>query len=312
MGKAGPNLSVVILSYNTKGTTDRCIAKATIASNFYAKKTGQKVAILVVDNNSSDGTQEMIKQKYPQVILLAQKTNTGVGYGYNIGMKAARTPYILIMNSDLLLKKNTLCEAYKYLAGDESCDVLVCNLLDDKGRLEQQGGHFPTPLRTVRWLLGIESVPFIKERILRIYQYNDEFYGAENDIEWAPTCFFFLKRKVYDVTQGNDKNLFLYMEDVEWSKRIREKGFNIRFTPKFSATHIGGVSSSRKLPPQYILKRQVEGIKYYQKKHHPKTYPLVVPVLFAGFGARSLFYLLKGDLGKSGAYLQSVFTRPAN
>lgn len=299
-------ITLVILSYNVKSITDECLTKAEKAAEHLKRATNLKANIILVDNASSDGTAEMVKSKHKKIKLFALKENLGVSKGYNLGMKHSKTELILLMNSDTLLHKDTLVKAVSFISDNADCSVLMVKLTTRKGEFRPYGGYLPTPKRLFFWLLGLESFPYLNKKLKRIYSYKSSLYNDNFEMEWAPTCFFLLRKEVYEKTKGHDENLFLYMDDIEFCKRIKDAGFKIYFTPVTSAIHLGGESSDKQLPQLSILKFQVYGIRYYFKKHFPGTYRLVNSLLFFGFSARAFLYILLGKPHSSLAYLKSL------
>lgn len=301
------DVSIVILSYNVKEITKKCIRKALIAAKNSEIKHKNRVKIIVVDNNSTDGSAEMVRKNFKEVNLIANDKNYGVSVGYNIGMRNAKSDYTLIINSDLYLDPDAVTKAVSYMQENVECDVLICKLYFGKNESGPYGGYLPTPMRTIYWLLGFESVPVLKNIIKKIYGYNPSFYEKDGLMEWAPTCFLFYKKEVFEATGGHDENIFLYMDDLDFCKRIKDNNFKLWYTPKFSSYHVCGASTIGKIPSLFLLANQVWGIKYYQKKHHPKTALLVTFFLYFGFGLRGLLYLSIGMREKSFVYFKSLF-----
>lgn len=282
------NLSIIILSFNTLEITKIAIQKAIESARICQKKLGNKIEIIVVDNASGDGSSEMIKRKYPQVILRTLLKNMGTCVGNNEGMKIAKYPYILLINSDTYLFPGTLFNSVHWMDKHKYADVMIGKLY--RGNNKQYfdyGGSLPTPFKTVRWLLGLESLPLPMDRI---YQKRKELFKKERELGWIPTCFLFMRRNVFEKTGGHDENMFFYMEDVEFCKQIKDAGFSIYYTPQVSAVHLGGKSTVDKLKMKVLLQRQVDGLLYYQKKHHFKTLSLVKLFLFFGFKMRVFAY----------------------
>src|SRR5258705_10417374 len=102
------DLSVIVLSYNTKEITNQCLIRLQLSVNSYQAKFKNKVEVIVVDNASSDGSVEMIQKNHSWVELIASKENTGFSKGNNIGIKRAKGEYILLLNSDALIEEDTL------------------------------------------------------------------------------------------------------------------------------------------------------------------------------------------------------------
>ncbi len=302
--------TIIILSFNVKDITDKCIRDAKAAMHFSQKRIKNRIVIIVVDNGSSDGTVEMVKKKYKDVILVALRKNMGVAYGYNAGMKRAKTPYILLINSDTLLKTSTLVDSLLYMNMHVKCDVATGIVISPNEKFRGIGGYLPTPFKTVRWLLGFENLPFFSQFMKRIYADKKDF-TKEQQIEWIPTCFFFLKKEVFKKTHGHDEKMFLYMEDLEWCKRIYDKKMKIYYAPSIQATHLGGASTSKKTDVSYLflLQRNVDGLVYFHKKHYPKTVWLIKIFLKFGCKIRGLFYTMTNNKTKAFAYTHVLFKK---
>ncbi len=293
--------AIIILSYNTKDVTDICLKKAKTAAVYSKKNLGNEIKIIVLDNNSQDGSSGMIKEKYPDIHSIFLKKNVGCSRGNNLAMKEADTPFVLLLNSDAYLNKDTLEKSLKYMANNQSCDVLCVRQIYQDGKNQPFGGSLPTPWRTIFWALGIESLPAIKYFINPIYQYTPSFFDKEQRMEWCSTAFFLARKKVYEKTGGFDNNLFFYMEDVEWCKRIKDNSFSICYTPSISIVHLGGFTS-KKLSQIVLLERHIEGMLYFHKIHYPRTLPCVSLFLFVGMLLRAVLYSLIGKSEKAIAY----------
>lgn len=293
--------TVIILSYNTKDVTDECLSKVEASVAYCEKELGNKVDVVVVDNGSSDGSADMIRSKYPHVTLKALEKNVGYPKGNNIAMREAQTPYMLLLNSDSYVRVHTLADSLMYMQRHPGCDILSARLLYLDGSFQSFGGYLPTPFRTIRWAFGFESIPFFKRFMHPIYQRKQSFYRKERLMDWATTGFFLLRKKVYDLTQGFDESLFLYMEDVEWCRRIKDKNLKICYSPDIDIVHLGGFSA-KKLPSANLLRRHAEGVLYFHKIHYPRAVRLVAFCLVLGFGIRALFFALLLQTSKATTY----------
>ncbi len=295
--------TIVVLSYNTREITESCLRRIALSAKNAQKALGAKTTTVVVDSASTDGSQTMVVTKFPSVRLVRLSKNKGPGPGYNAGMKLAKTPYILILNSDTYLAHDTLTKTLGHMQSHPDCDGLMCKKVDGTGQFEEYCGNIPTPARTIRWLLGMESLPILRDHISRIYGYPDSAYKKAFRIGWMPTFFFLMKREVYTKTGGHDENIFLYMDDVEWFKRIEDAGFKIWYTPIATVVHLGGSSTKKKnVGYHFLLANQVKSIAYMQKKHYPQEWWLVSIFLFLGLKVRAITHLLMGHVVLAHAY----------
>lgn len=306
--KQNTDCTIIILSYNTKEVIDECLTQTEIATQYAEKILGNKISTVVVDNGSKDGSAEMIRKNHPSVHLVALEENVGYGRANNMVLKKTETPFILLLNSDAFIRKETIVKAITYMTKNPSCDALGTKLVYPDGSFQASAGYLPTPFRTIRWAFGLESAPFLKNLIQPFYQYNQNFYKKERELEWASTGCFFLKKKVYDVTLGFDERLFLYMEDVEWCQRIKNNKLKICYSPEIDIVHLGGFSS-KKLSNKELLRRHIEGLKHFHSVHYPKTKKLVLWCIMVGMGLRGVLYTLFFRQEKAKPYLDVVFSK---
>lgn len=300
-GAKSKDCTIIILSYNTKEVTDICLKKAEASAAECKKRHGNEIKIVVVDNGSKDGSCEMIRSGHPQVTLVSLPENVGYSRGNNLAMKQADTPFILLLNNDAYLREDTIRKALEYMEKNPSCDALCVKLLYPDGGFQPFGGSLPTPLRTIFWTLGIESLPVIKHFIHPIYQYTPGFFDQEQQMEWCSTGFFLMRRKVYDITGGFDDRLFLYMEDVEWCKRIKEGHFKICYTPSINIVHLGGFTC-KKFSRGILLQRHIEGMLHFHKTHYKNTFGIISMCLLSGMMLRAFFYAIIRQREMANAY----------
>ena len=113
-----------------------------------------------------------------------------------------------------------------------------------------------------------------------------------------------LKRKVFEETGGFDENIFMYLEEVEWCKRIKDEGCKVWYTPQFDVVHLHGASSKSNLQSMYI--QELKGIKYYLKKHYSPAFYLVKPFLILGTVLRVITFSLLGKTLRARAYMEGL------
>lgn len=284
------NCSVIILSYNTREITDKCLKCLKEAIDYSQQMLGNKVETIVVDNGSTDGSPEMIKEKNKWVKLIASKTNKGFAKGNNIGMSKAKYDFILLINSDTFLRKKTLVNALNYLEKHPECDLLGCKLKYKDGKLQPSGGFLPTPLNTVWWMFGIDKLPIAKNYLRPVHPKHPSFFSHQRRLEWLMGAFLFMKREVFEKTGGFDESFFMYMEEVEWCYRMKKLGVRICYTPDFSVTHLDKASSN--FDTKKPLIREVQGLLYFHKLHYKKTYHLIKFVVRTGCFLRYITHAL--------------------
>lgn len=298
------DLSIIILSYNTKEITARCIKHVLSAKDFCQKKLNNKIEVIVIDNASEDGSAQMIKQDFPQVKLIASKVNTGFSKGNNIGMNQAKNPYILLLNSDVYLQDDSLYKALAYFRVNLNCDVLGPRLNYASGKLQPSTGYLPSPPTTILWILGISHIPFIDQLTKPFHPTYPSFFTKAHQVGWVSGAFFMFKSGIFRKTNGFDENIFMYMDEVEWCKRIKDLGFKVWYVPQVEVVHLHGASSKFDLKKQYI--NELGGIKYYLKKHYSVLYLLIKPILILGLILRIAAFYLIGKKERTRTYVEGL------
>ena len=286
MGKL--DLSVIILSYNTKDITGRCLEKLKIAKKYCEGRLKNKIEVLVIDNGSKDDSVLFIKSNYPWARLLALKENTGFSKGNNLGMAKTKNPFILLLNSDVYLNEDSLYKALAYFRVNLNCDGLGARLNYPDGRLQPSAGNLPNPLNIIFWILGLGWLPFIPA----FHPRSKIFFSKAHPVGWVMGAFFAIKREIYTKSLGFDENLFMHMEEIEWCKRIKDAGFKIWYVPQIEVVHLHGASTQFDLTSSFL--NELKSIRYYLKKHYPSFYLSVKLFLWMGLILRIIaFSILK-------------------
>jgi len=299
------SISVIILSYNTKATTDKCLQYLKSAIDYSEGALGNKVEAIVIENGSTDGSGEMIIKKHKWVRLINPKVNTGFAKGNNIGMAQAKYDFLLLLNSDAFVKPETLVEALMYFKNHPECDVLGCKLTYENGGFQPSGGYLPTGLNTTYWMFMVDKIPILRNFLKPFHPSYESFFAKERELGWIMGAFMFMKREVFTKTGGFDEKFFLYTEEVEWCKRMNKKGFKVFFTPGFSVTHLKYASSGYN--PKKPIIMETAGVLYYFKKHYPDFLLFLRVNLTVGYIVRFAVFSILGN-PKAEAYREMLTT----
>ncbi len=292
------DLSVIILSYNTKNLTRDCLTRVVQAGE-YAGTNGIDLEIIVVDNASTDGSPRMIQKEFPKVRLLSQKKNTGFTGGNNLGMKVAKGDYFLLLNSDAFLGEDTLDLTIGAMKRHSDWGVLGCKLVYPDGLFQPSGGYLPTPLNIVSWMMGLDLVPGLRSVLAPVHPGWPGFFYQDRQMGWVTGAFMCLRREVWEKTGGFDEKFFLYMEEVEWCKRIADAGFRIGFTPAFSVIHMGRASSN--FDNAGALVKEAQGLLHFIKKHYKGRENFIREVIVWGNWLRRVAFTVIGDQSRADA-----------
>lgn len=265
-------LSIIIVSFNTKKLLEECLS-----SVFTSLKSGDLTKyseIIIVDNASVDGTQNMIKKKYPQVRLITNSNNIGFGAANNIGIKEAKGDFILLLNSDTKLFPLTIKSSIDELIKNKA-DVLGPALLNPDNSIQQSAGYFPNIIRIFTWMLFLDNLPFFYNFIKPYHVKKESFYKSIHWVDWVTGAYFLAKRNVF-AKNLFDPKVFMYVEEVELCYRIKKQGFKILYSEIPTLLHLKGGSGSGQIAG---IKEELYGIEYFYRKHSNYLTFLVVKLL---------------------------------
>ena len=257
------NVSIIIVNYNTKELLEQCI------NSIYTHTKDISFEIIIVDNASVDGSQQMIKNNYPHVVLIGSKENLGFGRANNIGVKHASGNYILLLNSDTILIENSIKVLVEYIENenDSSLGVVGCKLLDIHQKPDVSYGHFPTIYQ--------ELFEFGLSRIFRrFYSRNLSLSIIGNgeqikEVDYIMGAAMFFKKSIFDSINGFDNDFFLYYEETELCFRLKRKGYRVIWNPNTSIIHYIGASGKSQDKINYWILEQLHRSKFiYYKKCH--------------------------------------------
>jgi GT2 family glycosyltransferase len=232
-------LSIIIVNYNVKFFLEQCLNSLIKAlKNIDAE-------IIVVDNNSVDGSCQMIRQKFPEVILIENKANKGFSVANNQGIKIAKGEYILILNPDTIVEENTLTKCIEFFSTHKDAGAIGVKLIDGKGRfLPESKRSLPTPFIAFYKIFGLSSL-FPKSKIFGKYHlsYYDE--NEINEVDILPGAFMMIRKETLDKTGLFDENFFMYGEDIDLSYRIIKSGYKNYYFPETTIIHFKGESTKK-------------------------------------------------------------------
>jgi hypothetical protein len=271
------DISIVIVSFNTRDVLRECM------QSVERESAGLRIEVLIVDNHSSDGSPEMIEREFPQVRLFRSEVNLGFASANNVALKVARGRYLVLLNSDAFLCPNALTIAVQHLDQQPSVGLAGARLVGRDYSWQPSARMFPSLLTDFFVLTGLAS-RFPKSRIFGRFDrtWADPLLPAQTD--WVPGAFSIMRADALAKAGLFDPEFFLYSEEVDLCKRIRNSGFKVWYWPDIVVIHIGGESSRQvkslemsSAGSQLVLWRMRSTLLYYRKHHG-----------FAAWGAKLL------------------------
>ena len=281
-----PLVSVIIVSYNTRKLTVKSI-RSTYASTGF--KPGE-IEVIVVDNHSHDDTVAYLKTIFPQVKLIVNQDNRGFGGGNNQGAYIAKGEYLLLLNTDAFLGKDSLQILVRVLAKRQDVVSVGPQLRYADHRLQCSGGYLPTPIRVLAWMWWLDKLPLIKNFFTTPYHVFDPAWHKKTQYpEWLMGACVLFRRQEFLMAGGFDEHIFMYAEEVELYRRLQQSlGKKVCFTPKTRVVHLGRASSNQ--ANAYVLIHELKGIEYIYHKHYSHLLWFIRFVIYSGVLLRILVF----------------------
>ena len=253
------DLSIVIVSYNVRFFTAQCIA------SLYQSEDNLNKEIIVVDNASEDGSAHFIRSHFPQVVVIENKENLGFSKANNQGFNIANGRYVLILNPDTIVAKDTLKKCADFLDQHHEYGAVGVRMTDGKGVfLPESRRSLPSLSASIFKFSGLYKL-FPSNAFINAYYMGHMPENQDHDTEVLTGAFIFTKKEILHEIQGFDEDFFMYGEDIDLCKRILNKGYKIRYLSGTGITHFKG-ESTRKDSVQYIV-RFYGAMKLYYQKH---------------------------------------------
>ncbi|UMB53835.1 glycosyltransferase family 2 protein [Lutibacter sp. A64] len=269
------DVSIVIVNYNVRYFLEQCILSILAASKNINSE------IIVVDNNSTDESCKLLKQKYPEVVLIQNTKNVGFSKANNQGVKIAKGTYVLILNPDTIIAEDTLERILNYSKTKQNLGVLGVKLIDGSGVFAPESKRgIPTPKTSFKKLFGISS------------KQNGKYYAthldedASGEIKVASGAFMFIKRVVFNEVKGFNEAYFMYGEDIDLSVKLLKNGYQNYYYSGTKIIHFKGESTIKDVK---YLGHFHNAMRIFYKKHYKlnKVYDFFIKI------GIELWYFLK-------------------
>ncbi|MCX7875239.1 MAG: glycosyltransferase [Melioribacteraceae bacterium] len=233
------DLSIIIVNYNVKEFV------LNLLDSIRKAKDSLDLEIFVVDNNSTDGSVEAIKEKFPDVQLIQNKKNVGFGAANNQALKIATGKYLLMINPDTIVKEDTFVKMINFFEKNEKCGIAGCKVLNVDGTLQLACRRsFPGPWTSFTKVMGLSTL-FPKSKLFAKYNltYLDE--NKTYEVDAVSGAFMMMRKSVYDMIAGFDEQFFMYGEDLDLCYRTQKAGYKVFYFHETEIIHYKGESTKR-------------------------------------------------------------------
>lgn len=278
-----PDLSIIIVSFNTRQLTTECLDS--LRTNISKDITYETI---VVDNASKDDSVEYIRKNYPEVKLIASTINEGFSRANNHGVKISKGRYVLFLNSDTVVYKNSLEQMVKFMDENKDAGAATCFLETPTGEVDDAAHRgFPTPWNSLCHFSGISKI-FPNSMLFNGYHLAwRDLKTKTHEIDALAGAFMIVRREAGEQVKWWDEDYFFYGEDIDFCYSLKEKGWKIYFLPGVKALHYKGMSSGIKEHSKakskasletkiWVTNHRFDAMKTFYKKHYEKKYPALL------------------------------------
>jgi len=233
------DLSIIIVNYNVRAFLEQCLLAIERARH------NLSIEIFVVDNASVDGSQAMVKKKFPDVHLIENRENIGFSRANNQALKQARGKYILILNPDTLIQEDTILVLRNFLDKHPKTGAVGCKLINPDGSFQIQSRRsLPTPWVAFTRVVGLSKI-LPKSRLFGRYNLTFLDPDCECEVDVLSGSLMMVRKSVLNEIGFFDEAYFMYGEDIDLCDRIKRAGWRVFYTPKTKAIHYKGESTKK-------------------------------------------------------------------
>ncbi|MBA7636301.1 N-acetylglucosaminyl-diphospho-decaprenol L-rhamnosyltransferase [subsurface metagenome] len=268
------DVSIIIVNWNTRDIIRDCL------KSVYEQTKGISFEVIVIDNASSDGSVEMVKSEFYQVVLIENKQNRGFAAGVNQGIAVAKGRYALVLNSDTIVCDNAIEKTVQYADKHAEAAVVGCQVWENSDTIQMTCFRFPS-------VLNLFLHTFALNKIFK----NNHFFGrewmlwwprdSEREVEVVSGSFMLVRRNAIDDVGLMDESYFLYYEETDWCYRFAKGGWKILFWPRAKIIHVDGGSHSTNKNAVGMSVQVQKSLLIFFKKHYGMTHYLFARLILA-------------------------------
>ena len=268
-------LSIVIVSYNVGKYLKNCLESIN-------KTAGSlQPEIIVVDNNSTDDTDTILKTNFPQLQVTTNSKNCGFAKAANMGMKISQGEFVALLNPDTVVLDCAFTGMLEYLENNPGVGITGPKLIDPDGSLQYSCRSFPS------WSTYFSNRQSLLNRIFPSNKWSKKYLLKEKDhqqiqeVDWISGCCLLLRKKMLEEIGYLDKDFFMYIEDVDLARRAKSKNWKVVYYPPAQLIHFKSQSVIQNKIGM-LIEHHRSMYKYYLK-HYPKNWLVKAGVFSAVF-----------------------------
>lgn len=283
------DISIIIVNYNTSALTLQAL------ESIFTSETNYRYEVILIDNASLDDSVESVRRQFAQVHIMQNGTNVGFATANNQGIRISSGRYILLLNSDTQLERDTIQLMVAFMGEHPTVGASGCRVLLPDGRLDAACKRgFPTPMTSLFYVSGMARL-FPSSAVINRYHMGHLSSDDVNPVDAIVGAFMLVRRNAIDEVGLLDEGYFMYGEDIDWCFRIKQAGWQIFYYPSAHIIHHKGGSSPRK--QARLVREFYRAMLLFYKKHYQQRYhPFVSMLVHMGIGVAMNIALLQNTV----------------
>lgn len=231
-------VSVLLVNWNTRDLLRRCLA------SLAALEEADEIEVIVVDNGSKDGSASMLRQEFPDVLRIENQQNLGFTRATNQAYERSTGDFVLMLNSDTIVESGTIRSSRSFLEAHPRVGALGCQLRNENGTEQSTCFRFPNLFGLLMTATRLAQT-FPEHRVLNWDRYGGRRWDGPSEVDVVMGSYLLVRRAAVSTSTLLDDAYFMYAEETDLCRRLRDAGWTVMFLPQLSITHVGGASSSK-------------------------------------------------------------------
>jgi GT2 family glycosyltransferase len=288
------DISIIIVNWNTRDLLSQCL------ESVYATVRDLTFEVVVVDNASSDGSAEMIRERFPQARLIENDVNSGFARANNQGIAQSHGQFLLLLNSDTILQAEAVAKMVAFMKAYPMAGIVGAYIRNPDGTPQRCFGAFPTVVSESICAWGLDSrLPFARWFVARPIEPNGHL-----ETDWVLGAALMIRRKTLEQIGVLDENYFMYSEEIDLCYRVKKAGWRNFILGTAHIIHLGG-QSTRQMSATMKAQLFLSKLRYF-RKHRGRAAAAFLNVMFgASILSKRWVYYLYGKTEMSNLWVET-------
>jgi len=283
------DVSIIIVSWNTRDILRDCLRSV------YEQTKAITFEVIIVDNSSRDGSAEMVREEFPQIILIENSGNRGFAAANNQGMAIAKGWYVLLLNPDTIVLDGAIQKSVLFADQNPSAAVVGVRIERPDGTLCRDCFRYASLLNLIISTFGMHRL-FPRSRFWGREGYSRWDYRSVLVVEVVAGCYMLTRRQAIDIVGNMDESYFMYGEEMDWCWRFQRAGWKVLYYPDARIIHCGGMSAAQN-PVGMSIELQKSFLRFIEKRQGRAGRLAARGLLFLARLIRLLYWSIRWTIG---------------